>query len=324
MVKTHVAVLRGGPSKEYDVSLQTGGNILKHLPEKYHVYDVLISREGVWHLNGIEREPHRILRHIDVVVNAMHGEYGEDGKVQQILQKHGVPYTGSDPLGSAVGMNKALSKKIFKQHNLKTPYHIVVESSPDVRARVLDIHKSFPNPRVVKPIGSGSSVGVTVAKTLGELESALLEAWKHSPQALVEEYISGKEATCGVIENFRGEPLYALLPVEVRPRSSPFFDYASKYTAGGADEICPGNFSQEEKAAIQFAAKMAHLALGLRHYSRSDFRVHPKRGIYILETNTLPGLTNESLFPKSLEAVGCKLSDFLDHLISLALKKTDN
>ena len=136
---------------------------------------------------------------------------------------------------------------------------------------------------------------------------------------MVEENIKGREATCGVVDKFRGNDFYSLLPIEIiKPEKSDFFDYEAKY-CGGSQEICPGNFSRDEKEAIQELAVAAHKVLGLRHYSRSDFIISPGRGIYILEVNTLPGLTAESLLPKSLQAVGCSLPDFLDHLITLAL-----
>ncbi len=123
------------------------------------------------------------------------------------------------------------------------------------------------------------------------------------------------------MDEFRDEEIYSLLPIEIRkPVDSAFFDFKAKY-GGQSQEICPGNFTAKEKKEIQDMARLAHKALGLRHYSRSDFILHPKRGIYILETNTLPGLTSESLLPKSLQAIGCSLPDFLDHLITLALKK---
>jgi D-alanine-D-alanine ligase len=169
-------------------------------------------------------------------------------------------------------------------------------------------------------VSGGSSVGTAIAKTLLELESAIDDALQYSDQALIEEFIFGREATCGVVDNFRNESIYSLLPVEIRkPSNATFFDYDAKYS-GKSEEICPGNFTAVEKEMIQKIAKEAHKALGLRHYSRSDFIIHPKRGIYILETNTLPGLTSESLLPKSLQAVGCSLSDFFDHLIKLALE----
>ncbi|MEO8637290.1 MAG: D-alanine--D-alanine ligase family protein [Candidatus Taylorbacteria bacterium] len=321
MSKIRVGVLRGGPSSEYDVSLKTGGSVLKNMPGKFQTQDILITKDGVWHMAGVRREPHEIFPHVDVVFNALHGEYGEDGKVQQLLEAHSIPFTGSGAFASAIAMNKVLAKEWFLNNGLKTPLHLVVQRGEDRPGRVIEIFKTFPHPSIVKPAGTGSSVGVNIAYSIADLGRALKEALKYSDKALIEEFIPGREATCGVIENWRGMPVSALLPIEiVKPSESKFFDYQAKY-GGGSKEICPGNFGREETALIAELAVKAHKALGLRHYSRSDFIVTPRRGIYILETNTLPGLTEESLFPKALHAVGSNLPEFLDHLIMLALEK---
>src|SRR3989344_3142159 len=129
--KIRVGVLRGGPSPEYEVSLNTGQTIISNLSLEYDPLDILISKEGLWHAGGLEKAPHQILQGLDVAVNAMHGAYGEDGKVQKMLEDFNIPYTGSDSLSSAIGMNKTMSKDIFKRHNLKAPHHIVVQKEED-------------------------------------------------------------------------------------------------------------------------------------------------------------------------------------------------
>jgi D-alanine-D-alanine ligase len=302
----------------------SGDTILKNIPEKYHPVDILISKEGVWHRGGMEMDPRRALSGIDVVIIAMHGEYGEDGKVQQILDRIGVPYAGSGALASAVGMNKHIAKQHFTKAGLKTPHAKLLSPLSDdaeLQALARELFKSFPIPAVIKPAGAGSSVGVTIARTLAELEAGLEKAFGVGGSVLVEEFIPGVEATCGVIENFRGKDIYALFPIEIVPAAEQgFFDYEAKY-AGKSQEICPGRFSHADKMEIERMAIEAHKALGLRHYSRSDFIINPKRGIYILESNTLPGMTSESLFPKAIRAVGSTLPEFIDHLISLALER---
>jgi D-alanine-D-alanine ligase len=321
MAKKKVGVLRGGPSSEYEVSLKTGKSVMDSLADRYEVLDIFIDKDGVWHYQGVVTKPEKIFKKVDVIFNALHGAYGEDGTVQKLLDYFNIPYTGSTALSSAVGMNKVLSKKVYSNYKLKTPLHTLVSKKEDLKKAVTAIFKSFPMPVVVKPVSGGSSVGTSIAKTLVDLERAVEDALKYSDQALIEEFIAGKEATCGVVDKFRNEEIYSLLPVEIRkPVESAFFDYQAKY-GGKSEEICPGNFTAEEKKVIQAMAREAHKALGLRHYSRSDFIIHPRRGIYILETNTLPGLTSESLLPKSLKAIGCSLPDFLDHLIKLALEK---
>jgi len=317
--KINVAVLRGGPSSEYDVSLKTGSAILENLPEKYKSHDILIDKKGVWHREGMPRTPHKALQGIDVVINAMHGEFGEDGKVQQILDGLNIPYTGSKALASALAMNKMLSKKTFLEAGLLTPESLYVEVGDDLETDADEIFKNFSMPVVIKPNSTGSSVGVSIARDFDSLLAGLIEASKVSNKILIEEYIQGDEATCGVIEKFRDQDMYALLPIEIiPPAKSGFFSKEVKYN-GETREICPGNFDQETTEALQEMSVAAHKALGLRHYSRSDFMISPK-GIYILETNSLPGLTPQSLLPKSLVAVGATFPDFLDHLIGLALE----
>ena len=320
MSKKKVGVLRGGPSSEYEVSLKTGKSVMDNLADRYEVLDIFIDKEGVWHYLGVPIKPERIFKMVDVIFNALHGAYGEDGTVQKLMDTFGIPYTGSTALASAVGMNKVLSKNIYKNNNLKTPLHKTISKNDDIQIEVVKLFKTFPMPVVVKPVNGGSSVGTAIAKTLADLELAISDALKYSDTALIEEFIAGKEATCGVIDNFRNEAIYALLPVEIgKSKESTFYDYNAKYISNTQEIICPGNFTEVEKRMVQQMAQEAHKVLGLRHYSRSDFIIHPKRGIYILETNTLPGLTDHSIIPKSVKAIGCSLPDFLDHLITLAL-----
>ncbi len=321
MSKLKVGVLRGGPSSEYNVSLKTGQSVMENLSEKYQPIDIFIDKEGTWHIEGLPHEPYQAFKKVDLIFNAMHGEYGEDGKVQQILDTHNIPYTGSRSLGSAMAMNKLTSKNIFSQYGLKTPSHKILKIKPedDIQDHALELFRNFPVPFIIKPISTGSSVGVYLAKDFPAIVEGLNKAAANFSDLLIEEYIAGREATVGVIDNFRNQPLYSLPAIEIRPpKKNVFFDLDAKYS-GKSQEICPGNFSHAEKEQLQELAKQAHQALGLRHYSRSDFIVTPRRGIFILETNTLPGLTSESLFPKALNAVGSNLPDFLDHVLQLAM-----
>lgn len=321
MEKIRVGVLRGGPSPEYEVSLATGRNVLENLPrEHYEPFDVLISRDGKWHKAGLEKNPETILRKLDVVWNGLHGSYGEDGTVQQVLQSLALPYTGPDYFGAALSMNKAASKKIFSRAGLKTPFHVYLDGELLTREAIDDAFNQVPAPFVVKPVSAGSSIGVRIVDSKPELEEAIVAALEYSPAVLIEEFIRGREATCAVIDEFREREIYPLMPIEIRHKNN-FFDYGSKYGNTGTEEICPGNFSYNEKQLLEEMAREAHKVLGLRHYSRSDFRVHPTRGVFILETNSLPGLTKESLLPKALHAAGAKLGDFLHHIITLALRK---
>lgn len=312
-----ILVLRGGPSSEYEVSLKTGKSVIDALSEQHKITDCIVDKNGVWFIKGISIEPHMAVNSHDVVFNAMHGEYGEDGQVQRLLENLGANFTGSNSLGASLAMNKLMAKKIFTDNGIKTPLHKIVTRDEDINQTAINIFRNFVMPVIIKPVDRGSSVGVTIARDYNSLVSSLISLFVRYDRLLVEEYIQGKEATVGVIEEFRNQKHYPLLPIEIRLKSSDIFDYDAKYSED-TERICPGNFSQQEKELLQNLAIQAHNLLGLRHYSRSDFIIHPRRGIYILETNALPGLTSESLLPKSVHAVGSNYREFLNHVIDLA------
>ena len=320
-MQTVVGVLRGGPSREHDVSLKSGAAILANLPEeRYMVRDIYIDREGQWHDRGRQTPPERILRQTDVVLIGLHGEYGEDGEVQKLLERFGVPYAGADSFGSYLAMHKIMSKARAQEVGLLTPEYKYLEKKEDAIETAKEIIRTFHQPVVVKPVGWGSSVGVSIVGGYAPILSAIEKLFDDgAPSVIVEEYIRGQEATAGVVEGLRGESLYALPVIEIIPPTGDFFSYGAKYS-GETREVCPGNFSRVVKEELQRVTKVIHRALGLRHYSRSDFIVAPK-GIYYLETNTLPGLTTESLMPKSLTSVGVTLREFLTHLVNLALSR---
>lgn len=318
-MRTVVAVLRGGPSSEYDVSLKTGASVLEHLDrDKYEPRDIFIDKQGNWHLHGVAVPPERALHGVDVAFNAMHGHFGEDGQVQRVLERHGVPYTGSGPFASSLAFHKGQTRELAKRLGVKVAHGVVVPAG-DPEALAHELFRTFPHPAIVKPATGGSSVGTTIAHNFHQLQHGLETAFQYAPEALVEEFIKGREATVGVLDDFRDHKTYALMPVEIIPPPDRFFDYEVKYN-GATQEICPGNFSHAEKRALEHAAKLVHEGLGLSHYSRSDFIV-ARRGVYFLEVNTLPGLTSESLLPKALRAAGASLSHFLDHVLQLARKK---
>jgi D-alanine-D-alanine ligase len=319
-MRTVVAVLRGGPSNEYEVSLKTGASVLAALDkDKYEAHDIFISRDGQWHLHGVPMHPERALRGTDVAFNAMHGEYGEDGSVQRLLDSLAVAYTGSGAHESTVAFNKHRTREAVKNLGIKIAHGTVVDNSRSVEELAHELFRSFPHPAIVKPVVGGSSVGTGIAESFHGLQWALERAFAVSPKVLVEEFIKGREATVGVLDNFRNERTYVLMPIEIiPPPSSSFFDYDAKYS-GQTLERVPGHFTDQEKQILANAARAVHEGLGLSHYSRSDFIISP-RGIYFLEVNTLPGLTTESLLPKALAAGGTSLTQFLDHVLQLARK----
>lgn len=321
--RTRVAVLRGGPSSEYNVSLKTGASVLANLPEHYHPLDVFISRDGAWHLYGKREEPHRILQKVDVVWNALHGEYGEDGGVQHLLEEHHIPFSGSARLAAALATNKSLAKQILAKHGIKTPYFKVLrrEDVGDFQLAGGELYRTFPQPSVIKPVAQGSSVGASLARTPEEIAYALDLAFFCGDVVLVEEYVKGTEVVGGVIEGFRGAALYRLLPVGVTVRGdAAFLDYRARMF-GAADFRAPADISREQRAAIQELAEATHRLLGLRHYSTTDFIVHPTRGIYFLEIDALPQLSPQAPFIVSLCAVGATLPQFLGHVLQLSRER---
>lgn len=301
MSKLRIAVLRGGPSHTYDDSLKSGAYILSLLrdrPEQYDPLDIFVSREGEWHHGGLPIEPHRALSRADLVWNAMRGSYGEDGEPQQLMEGLKVPFIGSSTVTSSFSHNKDIAKEIYRRHSLNTPEFTVVRSVDDDK-HLAEIFRSYLHPVIVKPATGVRALGVRLAHTFEELKDAVKRTFAHSPKVLVEEYVRGTAITCAVVEKARGEDLYALTPMRI---------ITTKKTAP----------SPEEHATIEEMAKIAHRALGLRHYSNSDFIITPRGKIYILETNSLPPFYENSLLHRSLKNVGWKPSDFAEHCVHLA------
>lgn len=315
-----MAVLRGGPSEEYDVSLKTGRGVLDSLSRRgLSTIDILVNKQGEWNINGFIRRPEEALVGVDVVFIALHGIYGEDGTVQRILDRVGVAYTGSRAYPSAIAMNKILTKDVLRSVGVKMPAHMRVSAGGNDMRRVASTIESLFGPSyIVKPINGGSSIGTVIANGVHELVKALQVALATREDVMVEELIIGREATVGIVEGLRDQSYYVLPTIEIVPPSSHgFFDYDVKYN-GQTEEICPGRFSSGEKIQLAEAALEAHKLLGLSQYSRSDFIVNKKGEVYFLEINTLPGLTEESLVPKALSAVGHSYDDFIWHLVATA------
>jgi len=322
-MKKKIVILRGGPSSEYDVSMRSGRDVMDELVDLYNIIDIVVDKEANWFSKGIQATPLNVCATVDLVFNAMHGEYGEDGQVQKILEDLQIPFTGSTSIASALSMNKALSKDVYQKFGIKTPIYKVL-TKPDtvegIEFQAKLVFQSFPMPLIIKPVGLGSSIGVSIARDWASLLDTLTTLYMTYDKVLIEEYIEGREATVGIVDNFRDKKNYSLLPIEIKtPEKSDFFDYDAKYS-GETEEISPGNFNNEETKLLQKLSIKAHQSLGLRHYSRSDFILHPNRGIYILETNSLPGLTKESLLPKSFEPIGSSYREFLEHTINEVLE----
>jgi D-alanine-D-alanine ligase len=323
MQGTVVGVLRGGPGHEHEVSLASGHSVISNLPpERFSVRDIYIDKEGNWNERGRRADPARVLAGIDAAFVTLHGEYGENGELQRMLERFGVAYTGADPLGSFLSMHKALSKQRARELGIKVARDILVEQAEDAERAAHEAIRKFPQPVVVKPVRWGSSAGVSVVGGFLPVYEAIASLFERGcGTVLVEELIRGTEATAGVVDGLRNERLYALPPVEILPpEQAGFFSYEAKYS-GESKEIVPGRFPRKVAEELQDAARAMHDALGLRHYSRSDFIVAPS-GVYYLETNGAVGvgLTGESLLPKSLAAVGISLGHFFEHVLGLAMK----
>lgn len=309
MRKLRVALLAGGKSGEREVSLKGAEGVEKALePEKYSVkrYDPATDLAA---LAGDAAD-------LDVAFILLHGPLGEDGTVQGFLDLLGLPYQGSGVLGSAIAMDKNLAKVLYRNAGLLTPEWAM--ASPADMAEPESLLEKVGLPAVIKPIRQGSSLGMSIAHNTEELAAGLKLAFGYDNEVMVEQYIAGREITGGVLGN---EQLTALPIVEIIPGDShAFFDYEAKYQPGATREICPAELDPDTTAGARECALIAHRALQLRGYSRTDM-ILSGRDIYVLETNTIPGMTPTSLLPQAAQAYGLSFSELLDRLIELALEE---
>ncbi|MBP6881066.1 MAG: D-alanine--D-alanine ligase [Candidatus Pacebacteria bacterium] len=315
-----VAVLRGGPSEEYDVSMKTGKNVLEALrKQNYSCKDIVITRKGEWLDGGFMRSPEMALEAVDAAFVALHGTYGEDGQVQRILERKMLPFTGTRALPSSIAFNKELTKLTLQAHGINMPRHHRVHQSQlqDINDIIPSVVDELGTELFVKPLASGSSFGARYVPNTETLRAVVSELLTRYENILIEEFIRGREVTVGVLNQFRSESTYVLPVIEIiPPNGEPLFSHESKYN-GMTTEIIPGRFSYREKSELARIAALVHEEIGCRHYSRSDFIVRNGE-VYFLEINTLPGLTDESLYPKAASAVGLSYEDLIGHLIELA------
>lgn len=317
--RLHIAVLSGGPSSEHEVSLKSGARVADALRKRsYEVTDVPVDKKGEWSI-----APERVRAFADCAFIALHGTYGEDGTVQGILEAHRIPYTGSDALSSALGMNKFLSLRLFRTGGLRVPDTLIVSANEwrkDGRRIVRDIVGRFPFPLVVKPNRDGSSVGVSIVRSARALPDALAAVFAFSREALAEEFVQGREITCGVLDRGIEGSAFPLLPTEIIPVKGEFFDYRAKYEVGGSLEVTPPEgIGPAALARLRKTALAAHALIRARGFSRTDMILSPSGEIYVLEINTVPGLTDESLLPKAALANGIEFPDLAEMIVSAAL-----
>lgn len=342
--KTTVGVVMGGPSAEHEISLLSGREVLRHLDGKrYRVRAVVVTpdRDFFWcdqagkvpdleSLRAPDRSPrfsgpHRpyatadLWSGVDVVFLALHGSFGEDGLFQGYLDTLGIPYTGSGVFASAVGMNKIAAKQLFLQNGLSSPpYSVWGRDFPDVSVETLVATHGLPC--FAKCPQSGSSRLMGRAETADELAALLAELGRSSEAVLVEPAVSGTEYSCAVLERPDGTH-QALPPVLIRPRGGSFFDYEAKYTDGACEEVVPAPCEDETARRIRDTALRAHRVLGCNGLSRTDM-ILAEDSLQVLEVNTLPGLTPNSLAPKAFAAAGGSYAQLLDILIRTALRQT--
>jgi len=344
----NIVVLAGGTSSERAVSIVTGTQVCQALREKGHqailadvaagweredwenpfAADYQLSRsvsyiEG-WNVKIQDvcrnrREffgPHilDICRKADIVFLALHGSNGEDGKIQAAFDLFGIRYTGTGSLGSAMAMDKGISRQLLRQGGVPVPAGAVFDKkggSHSLEGLGLDF------PVVVKPCCGGSSIGVSIAYDQGEYEKALLDAFAWEDQVVVEEYVLGREFSVGVVD---GE---ALPVIEIAPLKG-FYDYKNKYEPGSAVETCPAEIPQEKADEMREYARQGHKLLKLDAYSRLDFMMRGDGRIYCLEANTLPGMTPTSLLPQEAAATGVDFPKLCEKLIEVSMKKYDD
>ncbi|MBQ7942866.1 MAG: D-alanine--D-alanine ligase [Lachnospiraceae bacterium] len=339
-----IVVLAGGTSTERDVSLVTGSMIYKALVRKGHqavLLDVYLGYEGEDYTDifALERDwsekvgaisaqnpdiaqiramrkdnpncaigPHviDICSQADIVFLALHGENGEDGKIQAMFNLLDIKYTGTDYLSSALAMDKAIAKELFAKYNIPTPMGITVTEGEEFEWNTF--------PCIVKVNCGGSSVGVYKAENQEELADALKQAFGFEKRVLIEQFIDGREFSIGVIEG-RALPI-----IEIAPKVG-FYDYKNKYQAGSAVETCPAELPAEVTKAMQQAAEAVFAALRLCTYARIDFRMDNNYAFYCLEANTLPGMTPTSLLPQEAAAEGMEFDELCEHIIKISMKK---
>jgi len=304
--KLHIALVAGGVSGEREVSLSGAAGVADALdPGKF-----IVSRyDPATDLTRLAADAPKL----DFAFILLHGLFGEDGTMQGFLDLLGVPYQGSGVLGSAVAMDKHLAKELYRLNGLPVADWQII--GPGDEVNIGNLISRFDLPVVIKPVREGSSLGLTLAETGEQLLEGVEKAQSHDSLIMIEKYIKGRELTVGVLGN---DELQGLPVIEIVPGDDfSFFDYDAKYQAGASEEICPAQISDELTALVQKYGVEAHRALRLRGYSRTDIMLAGDGSLYLLETNTIPGMTPTSLMPQAAAEYGLAFPDFLEKLIEL-------
>jgi len=307
--KLRIALIAGGVSGEREVSLSGAAGVSEALdPEKF-----IVSRyDPATDLARLAADAPQL----DFAFILLHGLYGEDGTMQGFLDLLGVPYQGSGVLGSAIAMDKNLAKELYQLNGLPVADWQIIGAGDEVNAE--ELVARFGLPVVIKPVREGSSLGLTLAQTREQLMAGIDKAQSHGSRIMIEKYISGSELTVAVLGNSELQPLPV---IEIVPgKEFAFFDYDAKYKAGASEEICPARISDELTVQVQEYGVAAHKALRLRGYSRTDIMLSEGGSLYLLETNTIPGMTPTSLLPQAAAEHGLAFPEFLEKLIELGMQ----
>ena len=309
-----VAVVMGGPSGEHDISLKSGHGVAEALAKRgWRVESIAIPKAvSLEQARGVARDA---LQHAapEVVFIALHGAFGEDGTIQQVCEELHLAYTGSDVQASRLGMDKVASRRRFEAAGLHVPRWRLIDLEAAHSAALRTVVRDFPCPLVVKPPDQGSSLGVSIVRREEELAQALAHAGQYGPHVLIEEFVSGREMTVGVLGD---DPLPI---VEIRP-TQPFFDFTAKYTVGMTEYVVPAPLAPDAAQRVQAAGLVAHRALGCRHLSRTDMIVRHDGVPVVLEVNTIPGFTPTSLVPKAAACLHIAYEELCERLALMAVQ----
>ena len=311
MKNKKIAVVMGGPSAEREVSLNTGNAILQALQEKgYQAIGIDLDPQNI--ISQLQQEK------IDIVFNAIHGKFGEDGALQGALDMLGIPYTGSGVLASAITMDKSVSKRIFESAHLPIADSKIYDQYNSTIADICeDIKQKFSFPLVVKAAEQGSSIGVYILGNVTELTAAVTSAFGYCRHIIVEAFIDGSELTVAVMGNKTAQ---ALPIIEIVPHSGRY-DYHSKYTKGATEYIVPARIDEAVTKHFQQLAEEAYRLMGCKGIARVDFMMDKQYQPYILEINTIPGMTATSLVPKAAAAAGLTFGDLCEKLLFMAVEE---
>lgn len=301
----NIDVLMGGVSSERDVSLNSGAAVAKALRERGHHVREIIVNDCTLNAMG-DFQP-------DIVFIALHGRFGEDGGVQALLESRGVPYTGSGVVASKLAMDKAASKEIFVATGVPTPPYFCVTRSAPLRSHIV-LAEKIGLPLVVKPVAEGSSAGVTIVRKMEDLAFALDKAFHYGTDALIEQYIPGREMTVGILDG-RALPIIEIIP------PGEMYDKDAKYHSEETKYLLDFDLDSTVYLAIQAACLKAHEALGCKVFSRVDLRLDPSNKFFILEVNTIPGFTSHSLLPKAAQKIGISFWDLCERIVEVSLRE---